>query len=90
MSYDCDQVVKKHLIVKKYIGVHLLGVRTLARALSSQTAAIEKLDFRWFLKYGRTEARFSRAQPRTRSYGECQWILLAIDILFDYLVAILV
>ena len=60
------------------IDVHHLGARALPRALSSQTAALEKLDFRWFLKYGRAEARFPCAQPRARPYDERQWILLTI------------
>ena len=69
--------------------MHHLGARALARVLSIQTTALQELDFRWFLKYGRAEERFPRAQPRARPCSARQRIFLTIYMLFDYLVAIL-
>ena len=66
--------------------MHHLGARALARALSIQTAALQKLDFRWFLKYGRAEARFPRAQPRARPYSARQSIVLTMRMILNILI----
>ena len=63
-------------------------VRAVPRALRAKIYSLKIVNFPTFPKHLWADARFPRAQPRTRPFSARQRIPLVMGMLFDYLFAI--